>query len=194
MYRLLISSFIAIILILNTACYSACLADDKNTNVDKETKKEQVDEKEKKKSPEELKAFEDKCVLIDPVDLVGEPQKHLNEYVLIKGTFDKYTTLGLDYKPALKDSKEYISFLIRRPDVKSKKYVIPLSELKLIIARKMAEQYTSLETGDDIIIYGQVFSSALNDPWVEVDHIVSKTKNIEEPPKDNGSNIELEEE
>lgn len=175
---------------------SCCFAESKKNNGNKTNNaKQEKAEKKVEKSPEELKAFESKCSLVDVLDLVNNPGTYINKYVLIEGTFDKYTTLGLDYKPALRSSKDYITFIIRRPDTKRKDHVIPLSELKLMIARKMAETYTSLETGDNVKIYGQVFSAALSDPWVDVDHILSTTKDITATPKnENGDKVDEVEE
>jgi hypothetical protein len=105
---------------------------------------------------------------VAPLELVANPAGYVNKKVKINATFDKFSTIGLDYKPALKDSKKYISFLIRRPDVSN---VIPLSEMKIVIQREKAEKLVDLESGDKIEISGSVFSSALNDPWVEVDNV-----------------------
>ena len=77
--------------------------------------------------------------------------------------------MGLDYKPAFRNSKEYISFLIRRNDVVD--HVVPLSEMKLFLKRDIAEKFIDLESGDKIEVYGRVFSSALGDPWIEVEHL-----------------------
>lgn len=106
---------------------------------------------------------------VDPLDLVANPQKYLNKPILIDADFDKFSVLGLDYKPAFKDSKNYIAFLIRRPDQTAT--VMPLSELKLFIKRDKAEKLIDLESGDNVQITGVVFSVALNDPWVEVDNV-----------------------
>lgn len=114
---------------------------------------------------------------IDPVSLVNDPQSYLNNQVKISATFDKFTSLGLDYPPAKRDSKSYIAFLIKRPDVPAQ-YNIPLSELKILMKREKAEKFIDLESGDQIEVYGKVFSTALGDPWVEVDSIkVLKAKN-----------------
>jgi hypothetical protein len=116
---------------------------------------------------------------VNALELISKPQSYLNQKIKINATFDKFSTLGLDYKPAMRESKNYISFLIRRPDVTSNN--IPLSELKLIIKREKAEKLIDLESGDKIELTGNVFSSALNDPWVDVDNIKvlsSKTKTV----------------
>lgn len=107
---------------------------------------------------------------INTLELVKSPQSYLNAKVKTSATFERFSTLGLDYKPALRESKNYISFLIRRPDSQGD-YAIPLSELKLIIKRDKAEKLIDLEPGDKIEFTGQVFSTALNDPWVDVDDV-----------------------
>ena len=107
---------------------------------------------------------------VNSLELVGTPQPYLNTKIKICATFNKFSTLGLDYKPAFKDSKDYISFLINRPDGPID-HPIPLSELKLLIKRTKAEKLIDLENGDKIELSGQVFSSALGDPWVDVDNI-----------------------
>lgn len=106
------------------------------------------------------------CALVNPLDLVARPNFYLNKTVKIKAKFDKFSTLGLDYKPAMKSSEKYISFLIQRPDVTD--HNIPLSELKIFLDRTEAEKYIELNSGDVVEFTGKVFSTALGDPWVEV--------------------------
>ena len=107
---------------------------------------------------------------VNSLDLVKNPKIYLNKKIKVKATFDKFSSLGLDYQGAYRDSKKYISFLIRRPNL-GPKNVIPLSELKLLIKRDKAEKLTDLESGDKIEFSGKVFSSALNDPWVDVEEV-----------------------
>ena len=103
------------------------------------------------------------------LDVVNHPNNYLNKKIKMNATFDKFSTLGLDYKPAFRNSKEYISFLIRRNDVVD--HEVPLSEMKLFLKRDIAEKFIDLESGDKIEVYGRVFSSALGDPWIEVEHL-----------------------
>jgi hypothetical protein len=103
---------------------------------------------------------------VSPLDIVARPSFYLNKNVKIKAKFDKFSTLGLDYQPAMKSSEKYISFLIQRPDVTD--HNIPLSELKLFLDRNEAEKYIELNSGDIVEFSGKVFSTALGDPWVEV--------------------------
>lgn len=110
--------------------------------------------------------FED-FITVNPLQLVEQPGVYMEKEIKFQAQFHKFSTLGLDYDKAMRDSKDYISVLIKRPDV-PEKYVIPLSELKLIIKRDEAEEMLDMESGDKVEITGKVFSSALNDPWVDI--------------------------
>jgi hypothetical protein len=117
---------------------------------------------------------------VNPADLVQSPNSFLNNKVKMTATFDKFSLLGLDYKPTNRDSKKYISFLIKRSDI-TDNHTIPLSELKLIIPREKAEKLINMESGDKIEITGNVFSNALSDPWVDVENVTiltPKNKNV----------------
>ena len=112
---------------------------------------------------------------VSPLELVNAPHRYLNKDVKLLAKFDKFSTIGLDYPPVKRDAKTYISFLIKRENVTT--YNIPLSELKLIIKRDYAEkEMVNIEQGDKIEIYGNVFSNALGDPWVDVQKIKILTK------------------
>jgi len=102
------------------------------------------------------------------LDIVKNPKAYLNKTVLINAKFDKFSTLGLDYKPAFRSSEKYISFLIKRDDTT---YNIPLSEMKLFVKREVAEKHIDMKTDDEIAITGVVFSDALGDPWIDVQDI-----------------------
>ena len=102
---------------------------------------------------------------VNPLSIVENPRAYLNKNVTMNAKFDKFSTLGLDYKPAFKSSEEYISFLIKRNDTS---FNIPLSEMKLFLKRSKAEKFLDLKTNDEIQITGIVFSDALGDAWVDV--------------------------
>ena len=106
---------------------------------------------------------------VSSLDLVNTPRQYLNQTVVINAKFDKFSTLGLDYKPAFKSSEDYISFLIKRDDTT---FDIPLSEMKLFIKRTEAEKFIDLKTNDEIQITGTVFSDALGDVWIDVSNII----------------------
>ena len=110
----------------------------------------------------------------------SKPEKFLNKTVKMQATFDKFSTLGLDYSKALRKSSDYIGILIQRDDVAD--HSIPLSEMKLFLTKTMAEKHIDLDTGDKIEITAKVFSVALNDPWLDVVDlkVISKAKKDEE--------------
>lgn len=113
---------------------------------------------------------------VKPLDLVAHPNAFVNKRVKIRAKFDKFSSLGLDYKPAMRSSQKYITFLICRDNTTN---VIPLSELKNFLKREVAEKNIDLETGDIIEYSGLVFSNALGDVWLEVEDfkvIQSKAK------------------
>lgn len=118
-------------------------------------------------------ATADSCPVVNALAIVNSPKTFLNKTVTINAHFDKFSTLGLDYKPAFKSSDDYISFLIKRDDTK---YDIPLSELKLFLKRDEAEKFIDLKTNDEISITGTVFSDALGDAWVDVSKLVVTKK------------------
>ena len=103
-----------------------------------------------------------------PLSIVNNPTAYLNKNVVMKAKFDKFSTLGLDYKPAFRSSENYITFLIQRDDVQ---HDIPLSEMKLFLKREMAEKMIDLKTNDEIQITGTVFSVALGDTWIDVSNL-----------------------
>ena len=115
-----------------------------------------------------------------PLAIVDNPKSYLNKTVLINAKFDKFSTLGLDYKPAFKSSEDYISFLIRRDDTG---FNIPLSEMKLFLKRTEAEKFIDLKTNDEIEIKGVVFSDALGDAWIDVQEMKITKKAPEEDKK-----------
>lgn len=104
---------------------------------------------------------------VSPLTVVQQPKFYLGKNIKFTAKFDKFSNLGLDYKPAFRSSEKYISLLIQRPDVISND--IPLSELKIFVERESAEKYIDLNAGDEIEVSGSIFSVALGDPWMTVD-------------------------
>ncbi len=111
---------------------------------------------------------------VNPLDVVANPQKYLNKDVKIRGIFDKFSVVGLDYKPAFRSSDDYILFLIKKNEIKG--HSIPLAEMKIFIKRKEAEKFIDLDAGDEIQFTGKVFSTALSDPWIDVDTLTVLNK------------------
>ena len=116
-------------------------------------------------------------ITVNSLDVVRNPQKYLNKTITMKATFDKFSTLGLDYKPAMRSSENYIGILIKRDDVID--HTIPLSEMKMFLKRDLAEKNIDLESEDKIQITGKVFSTALGDPWIDITEI----KVLQKAPK-----------
>ncbi len=113
---------------------------------------------------------------VNPLNIVANPSKYLRRNVRIKAKFDKFSTLGLDYPPAMRSSEKYISFLIQRPDIVD--HNIPLSELKIFLKKEVAEKNIDLDAGDEIMFSGKIFSTALGDAWMDVDNfkVINKIK------------------
>jgi hypothetical protein len=103
---------------------------------------------------------------VTPLQLVRTPEAYLNQAVKFDAEFSGFSGLGLDYKKAYRDAKDYVTVLVRRPDVQH--HSIPLSELKLFYPRKQSEALGDLEPGDALTIEGTVFSTALREPWVDI--------------------------
>ncbi len=114
---------------------------------------------------------------VSPLAVVNCPKNYLNKNIVMNAKFDKFSTLGLDYKPAFKSSEDYISFLIKRDDTS---YSIPLSEMKLFLKRDTAEKFIDLKTDDKIEIKGLVFSDVLGDTWIDVKEL----KILEKAPEE----------
>lgn len=132
----------------------------------KEAKQKTEDKKEEPKKVE-INENEFEPVLIGA--LLEKPFDYVSKKIKFRGKFSSFTTLALDYPPALRKSKDYISICIFRTDS-----MIPLSELKLAYPVKDAKEnpvIRDLEEGDLLEIYGDVFSAALDEPWVDIAHI-----------------------
>lgn len=114
---------------------------------------------------------------VGPLDVLKNPEQWLNKKVTFNGTFNSFDAYALDYKGAFRDSKDYVAVLIRRPDAPS--HNIPLSELKMLYPRAKSKAVRDLEPGDKVEIFGKVFSTALGDPWLDLDEvtITEKTPN-----------------
>lgn len=111
---------------------------------------------------------------VNALDVVANPSRYLHKNIKIRAKFDKFATLGLDYPAAMRSSEKYISFLIERPDVEN--HSIPLSEFKIFLKKEIAEKNIDLDAGDEIVFTGHVFSTALGDPWMDVDNFTVITK------------------
>lgn len=134
--------------------------------------KKQEEKSEDKKKKVEIVESEFQPILLGA--LLESPKNYLDKKIKLRGKFSSFTTLALDYEPAMRKSKDYISISIFRPDTK-----IPLSELKLAYPLSEAKEnqvIRDLDEGDLLEIYGQVFSAALDEPWVDIISIKSLEK------------------
>ncbi len=108
-------------------------------------------------------------------DLLSEPLKFKGRRVSLEGEFYSFSTLPLDYKEAMRSSKDYVGIVIARPDHKK----IPLVELKMAVPIKLFkddEVLSGLEHGDMIRVEGKVFAVALGEPWLDVSELRIKEK------------------
>jgi hypothetical protein len=117
---------------------------------------------------------------VSVIDLVSQPATYLNKPVSFQATFNSFAGLGLDYKPAFRDSKDYVSLIVLRPDVS---WRIPLSELKLFYPRKKSDAVLHLDAGDTIKVTGTVFSTALGEPWLDIQDLTIEAKAKKADPK-----------
>lgn len=144
---------------------------DKDKKDDKSVDKADKKDAEKGKEKEQAKAPEkpiENVVNVNADDLVDKPHEYMGKNVKFTAPFFAFSTLALDYKPAYRSSKTHISLLVARPKKKT-----PLSELKLaMMTPKEKDPETqllaTLKEGDTLEIIGNVFSTALDDPWVEI--------------------------
>lgn len=127
------------------------------------------DVKDKETLKKEFDASLATATPVDPMALVKDPAHYLNKKVTFTGTFNRFADIALDYKKAFRDSRDYVTFFILRPDVTD--HTIPMSEMKLFFPRKKSSEAMDLDSGDKIQIIGTEFSTALDEPWIDVEHI-----------------------
>jgi hypothetical protein len=127
--------------------------------------KKEAEKKENAKAPE---VDLSNAVTVTPEELVKHPHEYLGKNVKFNANFFAFSNLALDYKPAYRSSKTHLSLLVLAPGTH-----IPLSELKLAMMIPKdkdpeTDLLTKLKDGDQIEIVGKEFSTALDDPWVEI--------------------------
>jgi hypothetical protein len=133
------------------------------TAAEKETAKPAEKTADKDTEPQIINALS-----VTTEQLVAKPQEYLNKDIKFTAKFASFNSLALDYKPAFRSSRNYLSFLVFRPDTK-----IPFSELKLAMSipkEKDPETHMlqTLKEGDLVEIYGKVFACPLDEPWLDV--------------------------
>ncbi|MCA9805246.1 MAG: hypothetical protein KC777_24925 [Cyanobacteria bacterium HKST-UBA02] len=141
-------------------------ADKKEEKKDEKKDDKKADAKEEYKEPVITNAVD-----VNTKDLVDKPKEFLGKNVKFQANFASFSNLALSYKPAFRDPKKYISILVFRP---GKEGHIPYSELKLAMLIPKEEKdprsklLAGLKDGDTIEITGNVFSAALDEPWVDI--------------------------
>lgn len=141
---------------------------------------EKTDNNADKKSSKSVEVPIENVVNVTVDQLVEKPHDYLYKNVKFTAKFASFSTLALDYKPALRTSKTHLSFLVLRPESH-----VPYSELKLAMAipkEKDPENQvlTSLKDGDPIEMVAKVFATSLDEPWVEVLRLKRLTPPAEE--------------
>jgi hypothetical protein len=141
---------------------SGAVSGDKKSDKAKEAKDKETLKKE----------FDASLTTATPVEtlaLVQNPAQYVNKKVTFTATFNRFADIALDYKKAFRDSRDYVTFFVLRPDVTD--HTIPLSEMKLFFPRKKSSEVMDLDSGDKIQVIGTEFSTALDEPWIDVEHI-----------------------
>ena len=150
---------------------------------DKEAKDKDGKDKEKAEAPAAPEPPLENVQNVTTQQLVDAPQTYLHKNVKFSAPFHAYSSLALDYKPALRPSKTHLSFLILRPNSK-----VPVSEIKLAMPIPKDKDpknklLQDLKDGDTIEVAGTVFATALDEPWIDVKQLV-KTASAPDPKKD----------
>lgn len=105
---------------------------------------------------------------VTTTELVDKPHEFLNKNVKFTAKFYVFSNLPLDYKPALRTSKTHLGFLVLRPESH-----VPFSELKIAMAipkekDPLNQLLGSLKDGDEVEVVAKVFSTQLDEPWLDV--------------------------
>ena len=158
--------------------------DSKKGSSSKKSSSKKSDKKTKDKEEFKVPVITD-AVDVNALTLVSKPKTYMGKNVKFKSNFFAFSNLALNYKPAFRSQKKYISFLVYRPKTK-----IPLSELKL--AMKIPKEkdprnkmLTTLQDGDTVEITGKVFSTALDEPWIDVLNLKKLASAKKKKDKDN---------
>ncbi len=141
--------------------------DSATTTTDKKDIAKTIDKKDSKPVPE---VVIENVVNVPAETLVDHASEYLNKNVRFVSNFHSYSSIALDYKPALRPAKTYLSFLVLRNNSK-----VPLSEMKLAMPipkeddkSPQAKLLSELKDGDQLEITGKVFAIPLDEPWIDV--------------------------
>ncbi|MBP6745969.1 hypothetical protein KA344_12105 [bacterium] len=158
----------------------------------KEPAKAEPEKKEAAKAPEKKDAKPAPEIVIENVinvpaeALTEHASEYLNKNVRFVANFQAYSSLALDYKPAMRPAKTHLSFLVFRNNSK-----VPLSELKLAMPipkeddkSPQAKLLSELKEGDQLEVTGKVFATPLDEPWVDVLKIKRLKAAVDEKEKE----------
>lgn len=164
------------------ASHPTAEADKSKPNGGKEEKKDE--KKPETKAETKPEPVLENVVTVIPDELVTKPQEFLGKNVKFNANFFAWSNLALDYKPAFRSSKTHVSFLVLKPNSH-----IPLSELKLamMIPKEKDPEgtvFATLKDGDQVELTGKVFSTALDDPWIEVFKLKKLSSSSDDKDKD----------
>jgi lysyl-tRNA synthetase class II len=151
--------------------------------VTKETTKEASKEGKEKDTAKIPETPIENVVAVTTEQLVNKPEEYLNKNVKFTAPFFAFSNLALDYKPAFRSSRTYLSFLVLRPNSHT-----PFSEIKLaMLIPKEKDPLTktlgTIKEGDIVEITGHVFASSLDEPWLDVLRMkkIASAKKVENP-------------
>ncbi|HEY9790075.1 MAG TPA: hypothetical protein V6D22_06745 [Candidatus Obscuribacterales bacterium] len=146
-------------------------AKEKSKPAAEKTEKKEPEKKEAAKAPEP--SYEG-AAAVNPEELVKHPHEYMNKLVKFTAGFSSFSSLALDYpkEHPMRESKKYLSLLILTPGT-PQGAKIPLSEMKLSMAIPKdkdpeTDLLAKLKEGDQVEIIGKEFSTALDDPWIDV--------------------------
>ena len=100
--------------------------------------------------------------------LTEKPHDYINKNVRFSAIFASFSTLPLDYKPAMRPAKSHVGLLVYRPNSH-----IPYSEIKLALPMPKEKEpenkvLMDLHDGDTVEIIGKEFATPLDEPWLDV--------------------------
>jgi len=113
-------------------------------------------------------------ITVDPDRLSMSPSEYVGVPIKLKCRFLKQDSTWLDDSGVFKSSQKFIGLIVQAGD---------RIFAQLFYPRDRIEQIERLESNDRLIIYGRVFSSRYNFPWIDVEKISEGWVVGEEPEK-----------
>jgi hypothetical protein len=129
-----------------------------------------------------LAANSSEYIEVDPNNLSMAPEEYVGVPIKLKCRFVKIDSTWLNDRGVYRSSDKYVGFVVESGDRIFAQLFYPLQE-KAYLNR--------FESTDRLIIYGQVFSSKYNFPWVDVDKISEGWVVGEEPEEIKKQRIEV---